>query len=102
MMLKKDNDSLREGLSHVLNGGDPSALKNQLNNNNDLWGSIGKASSNNTQFKSPKLNEYLFDQDNMDENEFQKFDHDKTVHTEKPLRKHKEDLINEIPTRDDR
>ena len=44
MMLKKDNDKLREGLSFVLSGGDPTTLKSQLDNN-DLWASMGKVSS---------------------------------------------------------
>ena len=86
MMLKKDNDQLREGLSFVLSGGDPTALKSQLDNN-EFWASMGKASSQNTNaFKSPKLNEYLFDEGPVEE-EFQKFDADKQHNTEKPLRK---------------
>lgn len=60
-MLKKDNDELRYGLNYVMKGGDPRAL---MQSANVSPGSAG-VDSDLERFKTPALNTYLFDDEDI-------------------------------------
>ena len=60
MMLKKDNDQLREGLNFVIQGGSPSQLQHLAN---DISGSFNRGSDMSL-FKSPKNAFILESEDN--------------------------------------